>query len=173
MQVSYQDLVVTMLTKNLHNLKALLKKGEAHATEVGMSETDFLAQSLTADMFPLLKQIQITTDNAKGAAARLTGTEPLKIEDTETTCEALYHRIDTVIAYLAELDPAGFENATDRHIFLPYMDGKYMLGSDYVIDFALPNFFFHLNMVYAIIRTLGTPIGKMDYLGTLSLHDTV
>jgi hypothetical protein len=162
-----------MFIKNLENLQAILRKGAAHATEVGMSETDFLAQSLAPDMFPLLKQIQIVTDNAKGAAARLTGIEPLKIEDTESTCDALQHRIDVVIEYLQHIDGTEFTTAADRHIFLPYMDGKYLLGSDYVTDFAVPNFFFHLNMVYAIIRSLGTPIGKMDYLGRLSLHDAV
>ena len=83
MSFNYYDVTVLIFIKNLNNVRTLLERGFAHATETGVTEEMFLNQSLTPDMFHLKKQIQIVTDNAKGATARLTGTPPLTIEDTE------------------------------------------------------------------------------------------
>lgn len=170
MSFNYYDLTVPIFIKNLNNVRTLLERGFAHATEKGMTEEMFLSQSLTPDMFHLKKQIQIVTDNAKGATARLTGTPPLKIEDTEDSVAQLLARIDTVLTYLQGFKPEQFAEAADTKTMLPFMPGQYQTGRDYVVDFALPNFFFHASMVYAIIRVQGVPIGKADFLGGLKLH---
>ena len=82
----------------------------------------------------------------------------------------LLARIDTVLTYLQEFKPEQFAEAADAKIMLPFMPGQYQTGRDYVVDFALPNFFFHVSMVYAIVRVQGVPIGKADFLGGLKLH---
>jgi uncharacterized protein len=171
MSISYYDLTVPVFIKNLENLKTIVAKGVAHATENGVAEADFLALQLSPDMFPLKRQIQISTDNAKGAVARLCGTPPLTIEDTETTWAELSARIDTVIEHLKAFTPEQFEKSGEAEVSLPYFPGKYFTGHDYLVEFALANFFFHINMAYAIIRSSGVPLGKGDYLGALTLHD--
>ena len=171
MELSYFDVTVPVFIKSLNNLKAILKKGEAHAKEIGMSESDFLDQKLAEDMFPLLRQIQVVTDTAKGAVARLAGVDQMQIEDAETTCAELYKRIDTVTEHIETFRKEAFSGAGDRHIVLPYYEGKHFLGRDYLVEFAFPNFFFHLNMAYALMRKQGTTIGKQDYLGSLSLQE--
>ncbi len=170
MHISYYDLTVPVFKKNLLIAKALLEKGLAHATETGMSETDFLNLRLAPDMFPLVKQVQIVTDNAKGIVARLTGTDAPKIADEETTVTELMTRIDTVLAFLDTFKPEQFSNAAEQKIVLPYIPDMYQTGTDYFVDFALPNFFFHMSIVYALMRAQGVQLGKMDFLGSLKLQ---
>lgn len=171
MELNYFDLTIGLSRKQLLSLKQFLGKGAAYAESVKMSETNFLNQKLAEDMFPLVKQVQVATDNAKGMAARLSETPPLSLADTETTLAELYDRIDTVIAYLDTFTPAQFETASAVQITLPYFEGKYFTAHDYVLEFAIPNFMFHINMAYAIIRVVGVPLGKQDSIGSLTMHD--
>lgn len=170
MNLNYFDLTVPLFIKNLTNVKNLLERGFAEATKMGMSEEAFLEQSLTPDMFHLKRQIQIVTDNAKGVVSRLTETEPMVIEDKEETVAELMSRIDTVSAYLKEFKPEQFKNAAEARVVLSFMPGQYQTGVDYLVDFALPNFFFHVSIVYALIRVQGVPVGKADFIGGLKLH---
>ncbi len=171
MSISYYDVTVPIFKKSLTNLKTFLRKGVEHAAENGVAEADYLGLQLSPDMFPLRRQIQISTDNAKGSVARLTGIPPLVLEDTETTLSELEARLDKVIAYLDAVTPEQFGSAATAEVTLPYFPGKHFTGHDYLVEYALPNFFFHVNMAYAIIRSSGVPLGKMDYLGALTLHD--
>lgn len=162
---------VPVFTKMLSGLKGVLAKAEAHAKEAGIGETVFLQDRLAPDMFPLVRQVQIATDNAKGAAARLTGTEAPKFEDVESTFAELQVRIDKTLTYLATVQESQFAGAEDRKIELPYFPGKYMTGMEYVVEHALPNFLFHITTAYALVRKNGTPVGKADFIGGLPLKD--
>lgn len=170
MNVSYFDLTIPVFKKNLLIARALLQKGLEHALQSGISEAKFLDQRLAPDMFPLLKQVQIVTDNAKGASARLAGVVAPTIPDTETTVAELVTRIDTVVAFLDTFTIDQFNEATERKIELPFIPNMYQAGGDYLVDFVLPNFFFHMSMIYGLIRSQGVSIGKMDFLGSLKLH---
>jgi uncharacterized protein len=162
---------VPIFLKSLGGLKAVLSKAEAHAKETGLNETDFLADRLAPDMFPLVKQVQVACDNAKGAAARLAGIEVPKFEDTEQTFAELQARIDKTIEFLNSIPEAAFEGAGTRQIILPYFSDKYMTGFDYVREYALPNFFFHLVTAYALVRKNGAPVGKMEYVNNPTFKD--
>ena len=131
MHVPYFDVTVPVFKKNLLIAKGLLQKGFEHATEVGMTEEAFLNQKLVPDMFPLVKQVQILTDNAKGAVSRLTDVEAPVFADTETTVAELVARIDGVVAYLETFASDQFADAAARKIILPYIPDKYQTGSDY------------------------------------------
>ncbi len=170
MHTSYFDLIVPLVRRNLVNLRALLEKGEAFAAEHQMSEETLLASRLAPDMFPLLKQVQVATDNAKGMTARLAGIAPMSLPDTETSLAELYTRIDTVLAHLDTYTAEHFADAPSRQITLPYFPGVYFTAQDYVVEFALANFFFHINTSYAILRSIGVPLEKQDYLGPLTLQ---
>lgn len=171
--ISYYDVTVPVFIKTLTNLKSILQKGALHAKEQGISEADYLQRQLAPDMFPLVRQIQIATDSAKGVTARLTETTPLVIEDTETTCAELEERIEKVLTYLRTFTLEQFANAAEAKVTLPYFPGKYLEAPDYLVEHALPNFFFHVSIAYAIIRASGAEIGKADYIGGLTLHDVV
>lgn len=170
MHVSYFDVTVPVFKKNLLITKALLQKGLEHAVASDMTEAAFLNQRLAPDMFPLVKQVQIVTDNAKGAVSRLAGVDIPVIADTETTTAELLVRIDTVITYLDTFTPEQFRDAAEQKVTLSYIPGMYQTGTDYLVDFVLPNFFFHQSMIYALLRVQGVTLGKMDFLGSLKLH---
>ena len=170
MQQPYYEMTVPIFKKMLENLDHLLSCGAAYALEKGISEETMLSNRLAPDMFPLSKQIQIATDNAKGCVARLIGIEPPLMEDTETTVTELHARIAKTIAFLDTVTPDQFAQAEAQKVTLKYFPGKHFLGHGYLTQYAIPNFFFHVGTAYALLRAMGADIGKKDYLGPLPLN---
>ena len=155
----------------LGGLKNVITKCEQFAHEKGMTDADFISAKLAPDMFSFSRQIQISTDNAKGAVARLTGTEAPKYEDTEATFSELQARIDKTIEYIKSVPESAFVGAAERQVTLPYFPGKFMNGFGYALEYVVPNFFFHVTTAYAIARMNGVTLGKSDYLNGLPLQD--
>lgn len=166
----YQDSVVQM-SKMLRNLAAWLAKANAFAQTKECSPDDFVGFRLTFDMRPLAFQVQSACDSAKFAAAKLTGTTPPSHPDTEATMAELEQRVATVLEYLDGFKPEQFEGAAEREATLAFLPGKAMYGGDYLREMALPNFYFHVTMAYALLRLAGVKVGKMDYISSLTLHD--
>ena len=152
----------------LQTLKAVdgvLTKAEAFATEKKVDPTVLLNYRLAPDMFALARQVQLVTDFAKSTMARLAGQEVPKYEDTEKTIPELKARIAKVTAYVQGFKPADLDGSETRDVTLP-IGGQPMTfkGQDYLVNFALPNFYFHATAAYAILRHCGVNIGKRDFL---------
>lgn len=160
---------VPQMKKLLNQLDAWLTAGEAHAKKKSFDPSVLVAARLAPDQYPLLRQVQSASDAAKAAAARLTGKEPPSHPDTEKTMEELHARIRTCVAYLDTFTAADFVGADKRAISLPFLEGKSLLGGDYLNELALPNFYFHLATAYAILRHNGVELGKRDFIGSLKL----
>lgn len=160
------DASVPVFQQMLKNLSALLLKAEAHAGEKGVDINSMLDARLAPDMFPFSKQIQIATDHAKGACARLTGVEIPRYEDTEKTVAELQARLNKTLDFIATFKPEQFAGAEVRDIRLVFPWATYdFTGQRYLTYWALPNFFFHVTTAYDILRHQGVPIGKADFLG--------
>ena len=123
---------------------------------------------LAPDMFPLSKQIQIVCDNAKMSVARLTGISAPVFEDNEKSFDEFVNRINKTMAYLEGIKPENFTGYDKRTAEFPWLPGSYLEGKDYLVNYALPNFYFHLSMAYAILRFNGVDLGKVDFLGELN-----
>lgn len=164
-------MAVPMAIKSLQNLKALMGKAKAFAEEKKVEEGVLLGARLAIDQFPLIKQVQITCDYAKGTAGRLAGVEVPKMEDNEKTFTELEARIDKTIAFVQTLTEAQFVGAEERQIPIYFLPGKYMLGFEYITEMALPNLYFHLTTAYSILRHNGMNIGKADYIGDVQFKD--
>lgn len=162
------DITVPVFIKMLGGLKTVLAKAGEHAAG---NDVDLLNDKLAPDMFPFVKQVQVATDNAKGAAARLAGVEIPKMDDTESTVAELQARIDKTIEFLKTFKPEQFADAAERQVTLSYFPGKYFKGYDYALEYALPNFLFHVTTAYAIARKRGVEVGKADFINGLSLQD--
>lgn len=151
----------------LGSLAAVLEKAEAHAQERRIEPDALLQARLYPDMFPLAKQVQIATDFAKGASARLAGVEPPRYEDAERTFAELQQRISKTLGFIDSLKEADVEAGATRAI--THGSGErarhFDDGARYLTHFALPQFFFHVTTAYAILRHNGVPIGKKDYIG--------
>ena len=165
------DFSVPVFAKALTNLKAQLMKAEAFCAEKKVEELTLLQARLAVDMLPLVKQVQIASDNAKGTVSRLVGIEPPKMEDTEQSLAELIVRIDKTLAFLATLKSEQFAEAAKTQVRLPYFPEKHFLGGEFLPEYGLPNFFFHVVTAYAILRHVGVNIGKADYMGRLSMYN--
>jgi uncharacterized protein len=158
------------MKKQLGQLDKWLEAAEAHAASKKFDAKNFLGIRLIVDQLPFSFQVQTACDTAKLAASRLSGKEAPAHPDTEETVEQLRARVRAVIAYLDGCSAKDFEHAATRTITQPRWEGKTMTGVDYVREYAQPNFFFHLTTAYAILRQNGVPLGKRDFLGTLTQH---
>lgn len=160
--------IVLEMTKLLKQLDGCLDKAVAFAATKKFDPNTLLQSRLAPDMFPLGRQIQATCDQAKYAASRVAGKETPSHPETETTIEELKQRIASVITYLGTFTSADFENLGARTVTTPRWEGKSMTATNYLVEHAMPNFFFHMSMAYAILRHNGVDVGKRDFLGPLT-----
>lgn len=168
MNLSMYQASVPVFQKMLTNLKAILQKGEAYAAAKQVDPSTLLSSRLHPDMFPLTRQVQIAADAAKLGCARLSGVEAPKYEDNETTFAQLVERIDKTLTYLATLKPSDLDGREDRDISITAGPRSLQFkGLVYLLNWALPNFYFHVTTTYAILRHNGVDVGKMDYLGAV------
>jgi hypothetical protein len=167
MSTSFAFSAVTEMKKMLTNLDRWIEKGVDQAKKKSFDPNVLANARLAPDQYPLVRQVQSCCDTAKFTAARLTGKEPPKHPDTETTIDELRARIRTVVAHLETYKAADFDGADTRRVDLPFMEGKSMHGADYLVEMAQPNFFFHVTTAYAILRHNGVDVGKMDYIGEI------
>jgi hypothetical protein len=163
-------LIVLEMKKLLQNVDALLDKSKAHAKAKGYDANVLLQSRLAPDMFPLVQQIQVACDHAKYAASRSAGKEAPAHPDTEQTMDEVKTRIATVVAYLDGFTAKDFEGADSRRVTFARWEGKSMTATDYIVEYAMPNFFFHVTMAYAILRHNGVDIGKRDYVGQVNMR---
>ena len=164
--------ILEQFTTNLTVLKQLLDVASAHITEHDLSEAHFLEARLAQDMLPFTRQIQIAADTAKLSVARLADRldDVPRNEDNETTIAELQARLDQTISYIDTFKGSdAFEGFEGRHITLPFAKGLYMDGIDYLHQFAIPNFYFHVVTAYDILRQQGAPIGKRNFLGQINM----
>jgi hypothetical protein len=154
----------------LNALSANLDKAAAFAAAKKIDPSVLVNARLAPDMFPLSRQVQIATDQAKNGSARLAGVEAPKYEDNETTLDQLKARIAKTLAYIKTLDARQIDGAADREINFPLGPNKgQMKGADYLNHFVLPNFYFHVTTAYDILRHCGVEVGKRDFLGAIPL----
>lgn len=168
MSISIYDFSIPVLTRGLTNMSAVLDKAAAHAAAKKFDSAVLAQARLFPDMHPLVRQVQIACDTAKGAGARLAGIDPPKHEDTETTFADLKARIAKTVDFLKTVTAAQVKDAETRNIEIKFPSGSWKFtGLAYLTDFVLPNFYFHEAMVYALLRKNGVDIGKMDFLGAI------
>jgi len=155
----------------LNALSRLLDKADEHAAAKKTDVNALLNARLAADMFPLIKQVQVACDQAKNGAARLAGVEPPKFEDNETTIPQLKERIARTVAFVKSLDPKAIDASAEKTITLPLGGNNKgeMKGADYLNHFVLPNLYFHAATAYGILRHNGVELGKRDFLAGIPL----
>ncbi len=169
MSLSLYDISIPVFLRAFQNLSEILKKGEAFADENGLPHSELLQARLISDMAPLTAQIQRVSDTAKFVAVRLGGIDNVPMEDNEETFADLHARIGKTIALLRALPSDAMDGKEETEVVLKTRDSTTTFtGRDYLLQFAIPNFFFHMTTAYALLRHKGVPIGKMDYLGRRS-----
>lgn len=162
---------IQLFAKTLDNLAKWIDKAEENA-KARSFEVDVLAESrLAPDQFSFVQQVQSACDQAKYAAAYLGGRPAPSHPDTEKTMAELRERIRKCTSFLASVPEKDFGGAAERKVAPPWLGGRWLHGRDYLVHVAVPNFFFHATMAYAILRHNGVPLGKMDYVGGLPTQE--
>jgi hypothetical protein len=155
-----------LFLQGLNGLSGVLDKAAAHVEAHKLDPQALLTARLYPDMFPLLRQVQIACDFAKGAAGRLAGDDFPSFEDNEVSFEDLKSRVAKTVAYLQGLSPAAIDGTEDREISLTRRgETTVHRADDYLLKQALPNFYFHCATAYAILRHNGVVVGKRDFIG--------
>ncbi|MFO6300216.1 DUF1993 domain-containing protein [Rahnella selenatireducens] len=166
MSASLYGSTAAQFVRGLKNLSALLEKGAAWAQENGKSAEEVLNTRLAADMYPLARQVQITSDMSKGAIARLAGVTAPAMEDNEVTFADLQERIAKTLRFIESVKPEQLEGDESRAIVVKGKNHELTFTAhSYVTTFAIPNFYFHITTAYNILRHLGVNIGKFDFIG--------
>lgn len=161
---------VCQLRKMLLNLDGWLVKAGELAQKKNFDVNNLVVARLAPDQFALGRQVQAACDGAKFLAARTSGKDAPKHEDNEKTIDELRARIASVVGYLDTFAEADFEGSDDRVVTLSFAPGMVISASDYLMEMAVPNTYFHLCMAYAILRHNGVELGKRDYLASLNLR---
>ncbi len=168
MTISMHQASALAFSRGLSSLANVLRKGAAYAAERKIDERVLLESRLFPDMFPLAAQVRVATDFARGTCARLAGQEPPKWEDKETTFAELVARVERAQEAVRAFTPAQVDGSETREITRSIGgQPKTFSGLNYLLQFALPNFYFHTTTAYAILRHNGLAIGKSDFIGGL------
>ena len=168
MPLSMYQASIPAFVQMLNSLSAILDKAEAHAANRQIDPEVLLNYRLAPDMLPFVRQIQIASDLAKGAAARLAGVEVPKHDDIEKTFADLRARLATTAAFVQSFKSSEIDGSEDREINLTL--GEHTMsfkGQPYLVHFVLPNFYFHCTTAYDILRHCGVELGKRDFIGTI------
>ncbi|MEI9992624.1 MAG: DUF1993 domain-containing protein [Rhizomicrobium sp.] len=166
MAYTIYDASIPVMIRSLTSLSKILDKAVAQAKADDLPLSELLEARLAPDMRPFTHQIQLASDAAKGAAARLADVTPPGMPDTETTFPELHTRLQKTIAFLETIRPEQLAGAEDREIVLKFPSGeRKFTGRDFLAGYALPNFLFHVTTAYALLRHKGIVIGKSDFLG--------
>lgn len=166
---SLYQVSIPVFIRILSNLSTLLDKGAAHAEAKKYDPSVLVNARLAPDMFALARQIQVASDSAKGLAARLAGVEVPSWPDEEKTIAELQARIAKTIDYLKSFKPEQIDGQEERTVTMKAGPNEYSFkGIDFLLGFAIPNFFFHVTTAYNILRHNGVDVGKMDYLGKVA-----
>ncbi len=164
--LSMYQAFVPGVSNTLQALAQVLAKGAAHCEARKIDPAAFLQARLFPDMFPLVKQVQIACDMAKGGVARLAGIDNPKFDDTETSFADLQARIDRTLAFMRSVSPEQIDGSEGKAITLTLPSRTLALtGQQYLTTFVIPNVYFHATTAYNLLRQGGVELGKRDFLG--------
>jgi hypothetical protein len=166
-KITMHSIATETFVPMLKSLSHVLDKGAEHARASKSDPRALVDARLAPDMYTLAQQVQLASDQANDATARLTGLDAPQFENNEKTLDELKARIAKTIEYVESLREAAFEGAEDREVIIPIPENNMefeMNGLQFLRDWALPHFYFHIVTAYGILRHNGVEIGKRDYL---------
>ncbi|KAJ5019936.1 hypothetical protein K4K57_007844 [Colletotrichum sp. SAR 10_99] len=169
--VSVYDATIPTFTKGLKTFQHILTKAEEYAKANGVDVNTYAEARIIEDQLPLTFQVQNATKTVKTNIGRLTGVELEPFENKEKTFADLHARIKETLDLLSKVDAATVNAKASSEVELPIFGGKTLklTATEAALSHGIPNFFFHLNAGYAILRAKGVPVGKADYLGSFVL----
>ncbi len=168
MSLGMYEASIPVLIRTLENLNQILEKGVQFAETKNIDPAVLINARLAPDMYPLSRQVQIATDVAKGGAARLAGLEVPSYSDDEQTFAQLQARVSKTIAFIQSVTAEQLQDSETKAISVKTPSRELnFLGQPYLLNFVLPNVYFHITTTYVILRHNGVELGKVDFIGAL------
>jgi uncharacterized protein len=171
MSQNIYEFSVEMMVKSTNSMILILQKVESLKLEKSMSDVEILQARLAPDMLSFVKQIQIVSDNLKGHVSKLSGINSPLMEDNESTLAQLIKRLKDTVEFAQNVNASTLEQADQRKILMPRFSDKTIKPNNFLRDFGIPNFYFHLVIAYGILRNIGFDLGKGDYIGGVQFDD--
>jgi uncharacterized protein len=168
MTISMYKSSVPIFVQFLTSLSAVLDKAAAFAEAKKVDPSVLLNTRLAPDMFPLVRQVRAATDHAINACGRLAGAELPTFTNSEATIPELKERIGKAIEFVKGLQSMQIDGTEDKEIKITFPSGatREFTGQSFLLNNALPNFYFHCTTAYDILRHCGIELGKRDFMGT-------
>jgi hypothetical protein len=167
MSVSLYSISAPIFVQFLNSMSGVLGKAQAHAEAKKIDVNYLMSARLAPDMFPLVRQVRAVTDHAVGGVGRLAGVDLPTFPGEEQTFADLQKRIEIAVAFIKTVKPEQMNGSGDKEIVLKFPSGeRKFVGTGYLLNFALPNFYFHHTTAYDILRHNGVELGKRDFMGT-------
>jgi hypothetical protein len=169
MPLSVHEIVVPAMIHGLGVMDDYIDHAERLAAAKKVPVSEIFGARLAPDMLSLADQVAVLCNKVEAHVAKLGRREvpaPVKLLPTSATLKA---RIADTVRYLNRLEPedlAGAENQT--YELSPPIARGWFGGIDYITLLVIPDFHFHVATAHDILRHLGAPVGKRDYLGRLS-----
>ena len=160
MQKQNIDSIKTIFQSRLTTLEHLLKSAQNHFS----GSESFLQKRIIADMLPFGTQIAFTCNQPRNFALWCCG-KPMDNLDPEVISLAqAYEHIANTKELVASIDVESIK--VDEVTRIDIGEGAYieLSSRNYVDEFLMPNFYFHLVTAYDILRMAGVSIGKRDYM---------
>ncbi len=154
------DLIRNLFQSRLATLEHLLKSAQTHFSD----DESFLQKRIAVDMFPFGTQIAFTCNQPRNFALWCDGKPANNLNPDVTSLAQAYGYITNTKELLLSIKVKDAKLAELTRIDLGhclYMD---LTGNAYVHEFLIPNFYFHMVTAYDILRMVGVPIGKQDYM---------
>jgi hypothetical protein len=166
MTISMYKASAPIFVQFLTSLSAVLDKAAAHAEAKKIDPAVLLNARLYPDMFPLARQVREATNHAASACGRVAGTDLPSFNNTEASIPDLKERIAKTIDFIKSLKPTQIDGTEDKEIMMKFTSGeRKFTGQVFLLNFGLPNFFFHYTTAYDILRSCGVEVGKRDFMG--------
>jgi hypothetical protein len=166
MSVTLHSVATLSILPRYKGLKAALTQAENWCVERKVDPAVLLTSRLFPDMGTLIKQVQLSSDHAKGAFYRTAGLPNPSLADSEQTFADLHARIDKTVDLIGAVTPEQMNGREDEQVEIKFPFGTMQFTAhDYLIGFALPNFYFHVTTAYGILRHNAQPLGKRLFMG--------
>ncbi|MEM8721084.1 MAG: DUF1993 domain-containing protein [Cyanobacteria bacterium P01_G01_bin.39] len=160
MQSQDIDSIKTTFESRLTTLEHLLKSAQSHFND----DESFLQKRIVADMLPFGTQIAFTCNQPRNFALWCNGKPMDNLNPEVISLAQAYEHIANTKELVASIDVENIK--IDEITRINIGEGAYieLSGSNYVHNFLMPNFYFHLVTAYDILRMAGVSIGKRDYM---------
>jgi uncharacterized protein len=166
---SVHEITVPLIVQGLMVMDDYLDHAQAFERANGLAPETVLGARLADDMLSFGEQFSVNCNKVEMHISQLLQRERPSPRSPKSSYPVLKGRLLATRKFLESLTPDELSGAQSHTYELhPPIVRGWFGGDDYIRHLVIPDFFFHIAMAHAILRHLGAPVGKRDYLGNLT-----